>query len=154
MKIEIGKVVPGPGPKFFCDWHQPQNFFSTGPGAKYCWLGSAPKFVSEWDWDRDLKLFLAGTGTENDWSRSCVVEKLLFLLIVLAQMHQHQFWLKYVENEHVHFHSTVCSSTNLVFFLSIDLQIEDYKLKYKYWREKLWNEANNERTATSSPSEV
>ena len=55
-------------------------------------------------------------------------EKLLFLSIVSAQMHQHQVELKYVRNEHVRFGLIVWSSKYSSVFLIIELQIEDYKL--------------------------
>jgi hypothetical protein len=64
-------------------YHFPRNssrnrdqniFFAPGPWPKYFWLGPVPKFVSEWD--QDLKFFLTGSGTKNDWSCSCLVYSL------------------------------------------------------------------------------
>ncbi len=80
--VEMGKVVPGSGPKFFLnrigtkmffldrdrdqnifDWDRHQNLFLKGPGPR-------PKTFSRRDRDRGQNFFLAGTGTKNDWSRS------------------------------------------------------------------------------------
>jgi hypothetical protein len=93
--VEMGKVVPGPGPKFFWlepvpkfflnragtkmffldrdrdqnifDWDRHQNLFLKGPGPR-------SKTFSRRDRDRDLQLFPGGTGagTKTDWSRSCL----------------------------------------------------------------------------------
>jgi hypothetical protein len=90
----MGKVVPGPGPKFFLtrtstkifseqdrdqnvflernreqnvfDWDRQQNLFLKGPGP-------GPKFFSRRNRDRDGIFFLTGIGTKNDWSRSCLI---------------------------------------------------------------------------------
>ncbi len=74
-----GQSGPGTGTKFlfgrdqdrnFFDWDRHQKFFLKGPGPR-------PKTFSRRD--RDQNFFVAGTGTKNDWSRSCL---LLFLLSI------------------------------------------------------------------------
>jgi hypothetical protein len=40
-------------------------------------LGPAPKFFSERNRDRYLKFFLAGIGTKDDWSRSCLLMSIM-----------------------------------------------------------------------------
>jgi len=65
FKLEMGKVVQGPGPEYFFTGTgtatRTKIFFSSEPGPEF---------------------FFAGTGTKNDWSRSCLV-----------QIHNHPFSL-------------------------------------------------------------
>jgi hypothetical protein len=61
-----GQSGPGTGTKIFF-WLGPESKYflnRNGTVTKIFWLGPAPKFVSERDRDRDLKLFLAGTGNK------------------------------------------------------------------------------------------
>jgi hypothetical protein len=50
------------------------NFFSSGPrpGPEFFSPAPGPTFFSRRDRDRDQIFFLTGTGTKNDWSRSCL----------------------------------------------------------------------------------
>jgi hypothetical protein len=88
----------GPAPKFFLngtrtkmffldrdrnknifDWNPHLKFVSDGTGTKTLNFFSpgprpGPKFFCHRDRDLDQNFFLAGTGTKNDWSRSCLVD--------------------------------------------------------------------------------
>ncbi len=61
------------------DWNPHLKFVSDGTGTKTLNFFSpgprpGPKFFCHRDRDLDQNFFLAGTGTKNDWSRSCLVD--------------------------------------------------------------------------------
>ncbi len=80
----MSKVVPGLGPKlFFLSGPEP------GPGPKFFLTRTSTKIFSEQDQDKNVfldrdrnrnifdcsphpKFVSDGTGTKNDWSRSCL----------------------------------------------------------------------------------
>jgi hypothetical protein len=65
--------LPGPGTKCFWTGPGPKCFFWTGTVTKIFLTGTGTKICFWRDQNRDLKLLSAGTGTKNDWSRSCLL---------------------------------------------------------------------------------